>query len=257
MEELGINTTQEVSVNNDLGFFKRLVNIIFEPKTVFESIRIKPALLIQFIFIAVMLSVLVIPKYPAYEAYSKNSIDKVFKSEKFMKSNNLSSDAAAKIIESQEKYMKAGAYFNYVGVPLLMILISSLLLFGVFKAFGGSGTFKQTLAVVLYTYSINILGEIVRTINVVLSGNFEVTNSLGLFMANDKTSIIYNLLNSIDFFSVWATIIMAVGLAIVHKVKIKKAYIGSFSVWGLGIIIYVIYMTIQATAYYKQYDIML
>ena len=255
VEQLNIIVNE--SEIKEMGFIKRLINIIFEPRQVFDSIKVKSSVWVQVIFVIVCLVLLIIPKAPLAEQYSRQSIEKLYHSEKFLKTQQMSQDGANALIESQMKISKPFIFLGAIFGPLILLLISAGVFHGIFKLLRGGGSFSQTFSVVLYSYFINIIGEGVRTINVLLSGNYEATNSLGLLMSSDKTNFLFNFLNSLDVFAIWSISITAFGLSIVHNVLKKKSYVWVLSIWGGAMVLYAVYITIQMSALYKQYGITL
>lgn len=252
-----IVSNQEVQGAQPMGVGKRFINIIFDPKAVFSSIIGAPKILIPIVFILVSLLLLAIPKAPLAEDYTRESMEKIYKNEKFLMTQQITTDSANKLIEKQTQNAQRNAYLGFILFPAIALLIKAGIFHGLFKLIGGVGTFVQTLAVCLYSYIIQVIGEAVRTVNVLISGNYESVNSLGLIMQNDKTSYLYNFINFLDFFSVWSIILVAVGLSIVHKVSQKKSYIWALSLWMLYIVFLVVSTTLQASMLYEKFGIIL
>lgn len=246
----------EVEQAKEMGVFKRIINIFMEPSKVFKSVAQKPKVLIPIVFIILGFILLAVPKVSLMEEYTRQTYEKLYGSEQFMKTQKITKEQANASIEQTVGFSKI---MSFVGplFMLIMILIQTLVFFGLFKLFKGVGTFMQTFAVLTYSYLINLLGEVVRTINVIISTNVEVTNSLALLLPNDKTNYLFNFLNGLDLFGLWAFLVAALGLSIVHKVSSRKAYIWVISLCVLFVAISAAFTTLQAVNMYKQFGITL
>lgn len=246
---------EEVIQTEEMGMFKRIINIVFEPSKVFRSIVEERKLLVPIILIAISLVLLAIPKAPMVEDYNRNLTGKIYKSEAFLSTVQITPEQADKSVESAAKISKIVSYFSPI-MALVMLLLQALVFYLAFKILKGKGTFVQTFSVLVYAYLIKVLGEAVRTINVVISGKADVTNSFALLMPHsDKTSFVYNLVGSLDLFSIWALIVAALGLSIIHNVSKKKAYLTVFSLWIVYILGMAGYITFSAVSLYNKYGV--
>lgn len=246
---------ENVIIEKKKSFLKDIINIILEPKKVFEDILERQKILVPLLAILIVLFILALVAAPIGIEFSKASIENMFSSEKFLKTAQMSADSAQNYIETVTKYTKFIIYPSLILLPILYLFLQGGIFHAAFKIFSGAGTFKQTLSIIIYSYFIKLVGEIVRTINMVISGNYEIRNSFGLLMSDDKTSFIYNFINGIDFFSIWQLTIIALGLSYIHKISKKKSIITVFALWGIFIIISAVYITINAVSLYKQYGI--
>lgn len=245
---------ESIIESKQMGILSRFINIIFEPTKVFLNIIEKQIILVPIIIIILGLLALIIPKGSLSEEYSRNLMTKIYSSEQFAKTQPITKDQMNKNIDLSVKVQKIASYFSPILV-VLTLLIQTVIFYLVFKAFGGAGGFKQTFAVFIYSYFINLIGECVRTINVLITGNIYVANSFGLLMQDDKTSYIYNFINAFDFFGLWAIIVSALGLSIVHKVSTKKSYIICIVLFLVFVIVMSGYTTFSANQMFKQYGI--
>lgn len=250
-------TEYEVEKVNEMGVFKRIFNIFFEPGKVFKSIAEKTKILIPLIILMIGVGLLAIPTAPLMQDYSRQNTEKLYKNEKFLSSQKtITKDNADSYIEQSSKFVKIASYASPI-IVLLMLLFQAAIFFGLFKILGGTGSFIQTFAVFIYSYFISFLGEIVKTVNIMVTGKVDVTNSIALLMQDDKTSFLYNFLSSLDLFGLWAFITAAIGLSIIHSVSRKKAYIGVFSLCLLFVLLSSINTTMQAANMLNQYGITL
>lgn len=238
----------------NMGIIKRIFNIFFEPEKVFKSVIEKPRVFLPVVLIILGLFAISVPRLPFTENYSRQALEKIYKSEKFLKTQQITPEQADKSIDQNMKFQKIFSYFAPLGT-IFILFLQTLIFLMVFKLLGGVGTFKQTFAVFSYSFFINLLGEAVKTVNVLISGKADAANSIGLLMQDDKTSFLFNFLNGIDVFGLWAFIVAAIGLSVVHGVSRKKAYIWVFSLCLFFMLASSAYVTIQAAAMYNQFGI--
>lgn len=247
--------TSEVDQTNQMGIMKRILNIFFEPVKVFRSVAEKPKVLIPLIILMFSFAILAVPTAPIMEDYTKQTNEKLYKNEKFLSTQKaVTKDNADELIEQNAKFVRILSYASPVIVMIVMLLQAAIFL-GAFKVLGGKGSFSQTFAVLVYSYFISLLGEVVRVINIVVSGKADITNSIALFMQDDKTNFLYNFFYSMDLFGLWAFIVAAVGFSIVHQASMKKAFICVFSLCMLFVIVASLNATIQSVNLFNQYGI--
>lgn len=238
-----------------MGIFKRILNIVFEPSKVFKSIIEEKKLLLPIILIVLSLVLMAIPKAQMVEDYNRDLTRKIYKSEAFLKTVQITPEQADKSVESAAKIAKIISYFSPAMI-LIMLLLQALVFYFAFKILRGTGTFAQTFSILVYAYFVKVLGEAVRTVNVVISGKVDITNSFALLMPNDdKTSFIYNFASNFDLFSIWALIVVALGISIIHNVSKKKAYITVFSLWMVYALGMAAYVTFSAASLYNKYGV--
>jgi hypothetical protein len=70
-----------------------------------------------------------------------------------------------------------------------------------------------------------------------LTGRYSVSLGLGRFMDPATTpAVLYYMLGRIDVFTIWLTVLLAIGLAVTGKVDGVRAAIAGVLVWLLGAI---------------------
>jgi hypothetical protein len=102
-------------------------------------------------------------------------------------------------------------------IPLFTFIIAGIL-FGVFTAgMGGSGSFRQVLAVVSHSATITLLAQVFAVpLNYVRESMSSPTN-LGVFVPFlDEASLPARFLGIIDVFLVWWIAVLAIGLGVLY-----------------------------------------
>ncbi|MCC6330089.1 MAG: YIP1 family protein [Acidobacteria bacterium] len=219
-----------------------LVNIFFEPGRTFEDLRRKPRWILGMIIIALLVTAYAFGiSYKVGEAGMRRFIAEQL--EKNPSTQALDPEAKANAIDLQVKIQSYTRYTIPVFVVIAMF-IGGLLYFLGTKAFGGSGTFMQSLSVWVYS-SIppSVLAMLGSFIVLAIKSADEIdlaTSQRGLIQANPSMlidgkahPILATLIATVDVFMIWGWILAAIGLRITNRLS-------SGSAWGVVIIIAVI-----------------
>ena len=125
--------------------------------------------------------------------------------------------------------------------PLFVLLsaaIGALLLWVGFNfILGGSGTYPGMFAVMIFSFLPGTIRSLLVTA-VMLFGNTENFNlndpigtNPGFFLGSDVSHFLKAVLGSLDVFSIWTLLLMAIGGAIVARVKVRSGVVMVFAVW--------------------------
>jgi len=87
-----INACELEQATKEMGAFKRIINIFMEPSKVFKSVAQKPKVLIPIIFIILGFILLAVPKVSLMEEYTRQTYEKLYGSEQFMKTQKITKD---------------------------------------------------------------------------------------------------------------------------------------------------------------------
>lgn len=143
-------------------------------------------------------------------------------------------------------YTAIGMKVSLSALPVLTLLFAAvaamLLWVGFNFILGGTGTFAGMFAVVNFAFIPGILRSIL-TAAVLLFGDTEnfnlndpVGTNPGFYMGADASHFLKSLLSSLDVFSIWTLVLMAMGGAIVSRVKVKSGMLMVFVVWALFVL---------------------
>lgn len=158
------------------------------------------------------------------------------------KMQNASPEDRAKMIN----YTAIGMKVSLIAWPVFMLVFSALgallLWVGFNFILGGSATYPGMFAVMVFSFLPGILRSVLTTA-VILFGdteNFNLNDPIGtnpgFYMGSDASVFLKTLLSSIDLFGLWALILMAVGGAIVARVKVKNGVLMVGIVWLLFVV---------------------
>ncbi|MCB0282616.1 MAG: YIP1 family protein [Calditrichae bacterium] len=107
-------------------------------------------------------------------------------------------------------------------VPAVIALI--LMLFGNF-VFGGKASFKIMFSASAWAGVVSFIEGIVKLPLILNKETFEVYSSLALFMdASQSKTLLFQLLNLVDVFSIWKIIVFSIAFAVVYQFNYKKSY---------------------------------
>jgi hypothetical protein len=136
-----------------------------------------------------------------------------------------------------ETFAKIGAF---IFVPIAMFL-TGLVLWIVGKFFDAKQTLAAAIMVAAYAYVPRILENILNGVQGLLmdpaslDGRYRLSLGVGRFLDPNTTSpMLLALLGRVDVFTIWVTVLLAIGLAVTGKIPRSKAAIAAVLVWIIG-----------------------
>ena len=136
-----------------------------------------------------------------------------------------------------EKY---GPVFIIIAIPI-MAMLTGVVLWLTGKLFDSTETASQGMMVATYAFFPKILASIVGALIGLLStpehlnGMARLTVGVGaLFDPETASPILMSLVTRLDVFTIWETILLAIGLQITGKVSKSNSYIVAAIVWLIG-----------------------
>lgn len=120
-------------------------------------------------------------------------------------------------------------------------LIVGVVLWIVGKFVGAKEGIGAACMIATYAFFPRLIGSLLGVVQAFvmdpskLNGQYRVTLSLARFLDPDTASpILVALLARIDLFTIWVTILLAIGLAVVARISRSRAALAAFIVWILG-----------------------
>jgi hypothetical protein len=126
---------------------------------------------------------------------------------------------------------------TFVATPLFFVaalLLQSLLLLVVGRLLSTQGSYVQVLSILIHASFIDkLLGNAVRLALALARGSIMQTSTglALLFPRLEVTSTLYIVLAQVDLFQLWLFGVLALGLAAVFKVSLRKALVLSYGLW--------------------------
>ncbi len=214
-----------------MGFLARISGIFFEPKKVFTFLNSKPS------WFGAFLLVLLIGVVVAQITLPQNlSLQKEIVSQ----STRISSTPGVleKMTEITTGKRIQTAIGEVIRVLIGLILLTSFVYFLCNIILGGDSSYKKVLSIVTYTSFVPTLGAILKTPLILAKNSADVQTSLALLMpGGDFTKIRYMLLGAFEVFSIWQIILIAIGITVLYKFSMTKAFIATFIGWAILVFI--------------------
>jgi hypothetical protein len=223
---------------NALG---RLVGVIFSPKSTFESIARRPNWLLPIVLLTIAtLSIIgLFGRRVGWQAFFEKQ-DAA--SSRFEQS---SAEQQRQALQAQVRYGPIAIYGIGAITSVLAALVVAAVFFGVFNwFFGAKFGFKTSLAIVSHAWVpgiiLALLGVFVLFVKDPSTVDLQnlVASNGGAFLTSDAPRWQVSLLSSIDVFSFWYMILMAIGYtaAAPKKLSFGKAFVTIFFLWAIVVI---------------------
>lgn len=130
-------------------------------------------------------------------------------------------------------------------VPLIFvpigIFLTALALWLIGKLFDAAETYRTAVVVTAYAFIPKILEVVVNAVQALmmdpsaLTGRYAVSLGLGRFLNPDTSSpFLLALLGRVDVFTIWVTVLLAIGLSVTGKIPRARAAMAAACVWVIG-----------------------
>jgi hypothetical protein len=225
-----------------MGEFSRITGVFFEPKKAFTDIAARPRWIVPVVLILLVSMALMM-------VYTQRGGWRVMMEQQLASSSRaaqLSPEQRQQQLEMGVKYASLTAYITPILIPLGMLIIAAVLTGITAGILSAPVRFSQVFAIVCYANLVGVIRGLL-TLAVLLMKNiadFDLRNPLmfnpGYFM-DPKTSskFVFTLAGSLDLFSLWIMILIAIGLkaAAGKKLSFGGAFFAvalPWAVWVLG-----------------------
>lgn len=147
--------------------------------------------------------------------------------------------------QQMENARKYGGIFGTLGVLIVFpisVFIVGLLLWGLSRAFGAATMLGSMVMVATYAQIVRIPQYVAGIVQSFFLDVGQMKSihavSLGLdrFLSPDTSAAILALASRVELFTLWATVLLAIGLHVVGKMPKARAYAVAFLVWALAVI---------------------
>ena len=135
---------------------------------------------------------------------------------------------------------RVGQVATFVTMPIIITMIGTTLWL-VGKLFDARQTFKTALIVAAYSCVPKVIEAVVNGAQALmldpsqLNGPFRVSLGVGRFIDPDTASpLLLALVGRMNLFTIWVTILLAIGLSVTGKIPRQRAAIAAAIVWILG-----------------------
>jgi Yip1 domain len=222
--------------------FGRIIGVLFSPKLTFEDIARKPTWVLPVIVMTVLSIVAVI-------ALNQRMNWREYISQKLEKDPRAAQLSAERKEQQVDISAKVTVYIVYAAGalgPIVIAVVLGAIMMGAYNLLGGAGArFSQSLAIVghanlvgLVSTPIFLLILFLRPAGTIDPDNPMATN-LAAFLPEESAKWLFTLCKSLDIFTLWMLILIAIGFAAVNPRKLKgaKSFGIVFGVWGAFVLV--------------------
>jgi len=227
----------ESQAGEKTSIWEDMVDIFFAPSSVFarrhDGRYAIPALVLTAIFIVLAYAGRSLLE-PIYEAEFQRGL---------VQAQAQNPDIGPEQIAMARKFADIGVFMGAaVFIPIVALYVGALIrLFG--ALFGAALTFKLSVLVAVYAQFPRALQQLLGVLQGLvlpaesLTSRYSVTFGPARFLDIDATSpLVLALADRFDIFTVWATVLIAIGFQTLGKVPRGQAYLAAALVWFCGAI---------------------
>jgi hypothetical protein len=164
--------------------------------------------------------------------------------EENVKSGKTTQEEADLALEQTEKFMNPkSVFFLIIGygsgvvLPFILLFALSLVYLIALKILKAEFDYVNILNVIGLSFIILAIGKILDVVISILMGDIN-TISLGLlFNEGSIGESLYKLMSSLDAFTIWFSIIVAIGLSKISGIKSNVSFILVFGIWIIWMLI--------------------
>jgi hypothetical protein len=220
--------------------FGRLIGVLVSPGKTFRSIAERPTWLVPFLVLMALslgVGMLLMSRVDPGEMVR-------YQFEKF--GDRIPPEQVEKAVEDAENMTPARKLLQTaIGLPVAALLYAALaaVFLVIFKVLGSQMTFKQSLST--YLYGLVPVGVVSTLINLPLMlaresidpeeamGGGVLVASPAILASEETSAVIRSLLGSLNFFTLWTLVLLAIGYRIVARVSIAVSAGAVFTLWLL------------------------
>jgi hypothetical protein len=201
-----------------MGEFSRLTGVFFEPKKAFADIVERPRWFVP------MLLVIIASLAYTISLGQRIGWERIIDQQMQSQLAHMSDQQRAAMEQSRPLQLKIASVSGYVGaligVPVYYLAVAGILLLIVNGMMSAGVKFKQVFAIMCYSGLPGIIFIVLATASMYMKSNpddFNMQNPLpfnpGFWMSPDTPAkFLHSLANSLDLFSIWAIVLIAIGL---------------------------------------------
>ncbi len=220
-----------------VSLWEDFVDIFVSPSEVFERRRNSGFFLPLIVFTALTIVLAIL---------GRNTMQAVFDAEyarstaAAMKANpQVTADQMDKARQIAEKFIYVGLAFGAFIVPIIV----GFVLWLVGKLVDAKEGLQAACMIATYAYFPKLIEGIINIFQgfildpATINGRYRITLGLGRFLDPDTTSpVVLAILGRIDVFTIWVTVLLVIGLAVVARIPKSRAVIAGVLVWLVGML---------------------
>ncbi len=238
--------------NGELGHSDKMIGVFSEPAKMFDLTSKFPPRhkdwVIPIIILMVLVGITRTISMMNEEVFLEAKQKQIAGIEKMVENGTLTQeqgDQAINRIDQQMEFMRGpvGWVINIVSTlifgTLFFVIVAGIYFLFIKFLLKGEGTFASTLVASGLVGYISIIQVIIAAILTMAFGKIVEETSLAALMGSNKSTIIGWLYGKIDPISIWAYIVLSIGLAKMFKSKSTgKYYALVFGLWLVGTLLF-------------------
>jgi hypothetical protein len=233
MADVAVQAPEAPERVNAIG---RIFGVLFSPKATFESIVRRPTWFLPLLLLTLLsLGIVGLFGYrggwPSYFQKQMATNSRI---------QQMPPDQQQRLLEQELKYAPPFAYVEVAIVIFVGALIIAAILMGVFNGLAGAKVgFKTSLGIVSHAWMTGLISGLLGILIVALKDPATidlqniVASNAGAFVSSDSAKWLVALLSSIDLFSFWTMILLAMGFSVAapKRLSFGKAFGWIFALW--------------------------
>ncbi|HXM93860.1 MAG TPA: YIP1 family protein [Candidatus Dormibacteraeota bacterium] len=220
----------------------RVVGVFFSPKATFEDIARKPDWILPVILLTIFSTAVcvAINQRTNWREFIGHQI------EQSSRGSQLPPEQKQQQIEGGAKIAPILTYVFGIPGPLILVLVVAGVMMGAYNLSGSANVNYQTsLGIVSHAFLASLVSSVLFLVVLFLKapGSVDLENPLATnpaaFLPEDSAKWVVNLCKSIDLFSIWTLLLIAIGFAATNSKKLKgsKSFVIAFAVWGTFVLL--------------------
>ncbi|MGI8510087.1 MAG: Yip1 family protein [Gemmatimonadaceae bacterium] len=229
--------TTPAPVTKSASLWEDFIDIFISPSEVFERRR-NSGFFVPLLVFAVLMTVLAIIGMPALQAVFDAEFSRQMAAT--MKHNpGATAEQMAKGRAIAEKFQAVFVFFSALIAPLIV----GVVLWIVGKFVDAKEDIKAACMIATYVFFPRIIEFLVNIAQgflldpASLNGHTRLSLGVGRFFDPDTVSpVLLAVVGRIDLFTIWVTVLLAIGLSVVARIPRSRAAIAAVTVWVIGMI---------------------
>jgi hypothetical protein len=208
----------EEKEEQQLSLFNRIIGVFISPEETFSDIKRKANILKPGIFLMMIFAVIFLIQRDLIRTQVINQL-------KAVASVNPDYEITDSLVETS---LRTGIIVGVLSA-LVNPVFKGLLVHGIAMLRNGKAKLKTSLSVLVYSYFIVALGQLIAGVLKAITGNIYLTLSPAVFFSNlEPTSVQFVLLSYFDLFTIGYLVVSIIGIRLVHEFNYKKAAMAVF-----------------------------
>jgi hypothetical protein len=216
--------------------FGRVFGVFFSPGKTFEAIARRPtwlAPLALWLLVSLAISAVLVPRMD-FEKMVRDRMEKG--------GRTVTDEQVQSITERQKPIVSVISYASALILPALVALLTAVILWGAFRAFGWDATFRQSFGATTHAFLPGVLGSILLLVPLMRQEKVDpsaigdlLRSNLGFLVPRDS-KFLHSLLSSIDVFSFWTIALLAIGFAAAARIRKGPAAGLIIALWAVYVL---------------------